>query len=127
MKIKYIFPILFLATACTKQPKLEGLNLEKWSADRGGCNGERTRNIEKLKSLKQEIKGVSSNDLDDYLGTPDVQQLADRSQKYYIYFLEKGVHCEDLKLHSDAQSMSVRFSAMGMATEVTFQRGVPSE
>jgi hypothetical protein len=127
MKIKYIFPILFLATACTKQPKLESLNLEKWSADRGGCNGERTRSIEKLKSLKQEIKGVSSNDLDDYLGTPDIQQLADRSQKYYIYFLEKGVHCEDLKLHSDARSMSVRFSAMGMATEVTFQRGVPSE
>ena len=116
MKIKYIFPILFLATACTKQPKLESLNLEKWSADRGGCNGERTRSIEKLKSLKQEIKGVSSNDLDDYLGTPDIQQLADRSQKYYIYFLEKGVHCEDLKLHSDARSMSVRFSAMGKTT-----------
>lgn len=125
MKIKYIFPILFLATACTKQPKLESLNLEKWSTDRGGCNGERTRSIEQLKSLKEEIKGVSSNDLDDYLGTPDIQQLADRSQKYYIYFLEKGAHCEDLKLRSNAQSMSVRFSAMGMATEVTFQRGVP--
>ena len=58
MKIKYILPILFLATACTKQPKLEGLDLEKWKADKGGCSGERTKNIDKLKSLKEEIKGV---------------------------------------------------------------------
>ena len=127
MKIKYLLPIFFLATACTKQPKLEGLDLEKWRADKGGCNGERTKSIEKLKSLKEEIKGTSSNDLDDYLGRPDVQQLADRNQEYYIYFLEKGTHCETLQKKSDAQSMAVRFSAMGMATEVTFQRGVPSQ
>jgi hypothetical protein len=127
MKIKYLLPIIFLATACTKQPKLEGLDLEKWSADKGGCSGERIKSIDKLKSLKEEIKGTSSNDLDDYLGRPDVQQLADRSQKYYIYFLEKGTHCETLQKKSDAQSMAVRFSAMGMATEVTFQRGVPAQ
>jgi hypothetical protein len=127
MKIKYFLPIIFLATACTKQPKLEGLDLEKWSTDKGGCSGERIKSIEKLKSLKEEIKGTSSNDLDDYLGRPDVQQLADRSQKYYIYFLEKGTHCETLQKKSDAQSMAVRFSAMGMATEVTFQRGVPAQ
>jgi hypothetical protein len=125
MKTKYILSIIFLATACTKQPKLEGLDLEKWRADKGGCSGERTKNIERLKSLKEEIKGTSSNDLDDYLGRPDVQQLADRNQEYYIYFLEKGVHCETLQKKSDAQSMAIRFSAMGMATEVTFQRGVP--
>lgn len=125
MKIKYILPIICLATACTKQPKLEGLDLEKWKADKGGCLGERTKNIDKLKSLKEEIKGVSSNDIDDYLGRPDVQQLADRNQEYYVYFLEKGKHCETLQEKSDAQSMVLRFSAMGMATEVTFQRGVP--
>ena len=125
MKIKYLFPILFLVTACTKQPKLESLELEKWRIDKGGCNGERTKKIDKLKSLKEEIKGTSSNDLDDYLGKPDVEQLADRNQKYYIYFLEKGIHCETLQKKSEAQSMAVRFSAMGMATEVTFQKGVP--
>ena len=116
-----------MATSCIKQPKLESLDLEKWSTDKGGCSGERTKNIDKLKSLKEEIKGTSSNDLDDYLGMPDVQQLADRNQKYYIYFLEKGTHCETLQQKSEAQSMAVRFSAMGMATEVTFQRGVPRQ
>ena len=127
MKAKYILPIIFLTTACIKQPKLDGLNLEEWSADKGGCKGVRTKSIEKLKSLKEEIKGTSSNDLDDYLGRPDVQQLADRNQEYYIYFLESGTHCETLQKKSDAQSMAVRFSAMGMATEVTFQKGVPTQ
>ena len=125
MKIRHILPLFLLATACTKQPKLAGLDLEKWRADKGGCLGERIQSIEKLKALKEEIKGVSSNDLDDYLGKPDVQQLADRNQEYYVYFLEKGVHCETLQKPSEARSMAVRFSAMGMATEVTFQTGVP--
>ncbi|MDZ7899974.1 MAG: hypothetical protein U5N85_18355 [Arcicella sp.] len=126
--IKYLVIFLvIISTSCTKQPKLEGLNLEKWRSDKGGCSGERTQAIEKLKSLKDEIKGVSSNDLDDYLGTPDVQQLADRNQEYYVYFLEKGIHCETLQKPSEARSMAVRFSAMGMATEVTFQKGVPNQ
>lgn len=124
---KYLTFLLFIGTACTKQPKLEGLNLEKWRSDKGGCSGERTQSIDKLKSLKEEIKGVSSNDLNDYLGKPDVQQLADRNQEYYIYFLEKGTHCETLQKPSEARSMTIRFSAMGMATEVTFQKGVPSQ
>lgn len=123
--IKYFTVISIFCFSCTKQPKLEGINLEKWRADKGGCLGERTQTIEQLKSLKEEIKGVSSNDLDDYLGKPDVQQLADRNQEYYVYFLEKGVHCETLQKPSEARSMAVRFSAMGMATEVTFQKGVP--
>ena len=129
--MKYIkYFIIFstiIGSSCTKQPKLEGLNLEKWRADKGGCSGERTQAIDKLKALKEEIKGVSSNDLDDYLGKPDVQQLADRNQKYYVYFLEKGVHCETLQKPSEGRSMAVRFSAMGMATEVTFQKGVPTQ
>lgn len=124
-RIAYSILLISIFSACTKQPKLEGLDLEKWRADKGGCTGERIQMIDKLKALKEEIKGVSSNDLDDYLGKPDVQQLADRNQEYYVYFLEKGVHCETLQKPSDARSMSVRFSAMGMATEVTFQTGVP--
>lgn len=123
----YIILLFVSCIACTKQPKLAGLDLEKWRADRGGCKGDRLKMVEKLKSLKDEIKGVSSNDIDDYLGKPDIQQLADRSQEYYIYFLEPGNHCDDIKKKSSAQMMAVRFSAMGMATEVNFQRGMPEE
>lgn len=123
----YILLLLITCASCTKQPKLEGIDLEKFRADYGGCKGDRTKMIEKLKSLKGEIKGVSSNDFDNYLGKPDIQQLSDRSQEYYIYFLEPGTHCEDKKKPSSSLIMAVRFSAMGVATEVNFQRGMPEE
>ena len=70
-------------------------------------------------------KGVSSNDLEDILGKPDIQQLADRNQEYYIYYLEKGPHCEKIKNPSSARTMAFRFSAMGLTTEITFQQGLP--
>ncbi|MFC0185070.1 hypothetical protein ACFFJX_22250 [Pseudarcicella hirudinis] len=96
--IQYLFlSLLFCISSCTKKPKLEGFDLEKWQADKGGCKGDRVQMIEQLKALKQELKGVSSNDMEDYLGKPDIQQLADRNQEYYVYFLDKGTHCEDIK------------------------------
>lgn len=126
--IKKLLVLLMALTglaSCTKQPKLDGIDLEKWREDRGGCSGQRASMKDQIKALKEELKGVSANDMDDYLGKPDIQQLADRNQKYYIYFLEKGVHCEDKTKKSDAESLGIRFSAMGMATEITFQKGTP--
>lgn len=117
--------LLISTLACTKQPNLAGLDLETWKSDRGGCQGKRLAMLEKVKSLKEEIRGVSANDMDDYLGKPDIQQLADRNQKYYIYFFEPGTHCQNKTQKSSALSMSIRFSAMGIATEVAFQHGTP--
>ena len=93
--------------------------------DRGGCNGDRLKQIAWLKSNKMTWKGVSSNDMEDILGKPDIQQLADRNQEYYIYFLEKGEQCEKMTNPSRAKSMALRFSAIGLATEITFQNGLP--
>jgi hypothetical protein len=61
--------------------------------------------------------------MEDILGKPDIQQLADRNQEYYIYFLEPGPHCNQKA--SQAKSIAFRFSAMGIATEITFQDGIP--
>jgi len=70
-------------------------------------------------------KGVSSNDVEDILGKPDIQQLADRNQEYYIYFLESGAQCAKITNPSQAKTMAFRFSAIGLATEITFQNGLP--
>jgi hypothetical protein len=117
--------LLLLFTACTKQPELTGLDLETFKQDRGGCKGTREKQIDWLKTHKMTWKGVSSNDLEDILGKPDIQQLADRNQEYYVYFLEGGPHCEAIKNPSKARTMAFRFSAMGLTTEITFQQGLP--
>ena len=117
--------VVFLFSACTNQPDLTGLDLEGFKMDRGGCKGSRVKQIDWLKTHKMTWKGVSSNDLEDILGKPDIQQLADRNQEYYVYFLEEGPHCEAIKNPSKARTMAFRFSAMGLTTEITFQQGLP--
>jgi hypothetical protein len=121
----FYFSIILLLASCTKKPDLKGLDVALFKNDRGACKGVRTQQIEWLKSNKMTWKGVSSNDVEDILGKPDIQQLADRNQEYYIYFLDKGEQCEKITNPSQAKSMAFRFSAIGLATEITFQNGLP--
>ncbi len=123
MKYLMIALSLFLFTACTHQPDLTGFDAEAFRQDRGGCEGQRIKQLGWLKTHKMELRGTTSNNMEDILGKPDIQQLADRNQEYYIYFLEPGPHCN--RKASQAKSIAFRFSAMGIATEVTFQPGVP--
>jgi hypothetical protein len=126
MRILTAFALLFLISAsCTNQPDLTGFDVESFKKDRGSCSGTREKQIDWLKTHKMTWKGVSSNDLEDILGKPDIQQLADRNQEYYVYFLEKGPHCDKITNPSQARTMAFRFSAMGLTTEITFQQGLP--
>jgi hypothetical protein len=117
--------LLLALTSCTHQPDLQDFDLERWRSDRGGCRGLRRAQIEQLKALRQELKGTTANNFAKLFGKPDVNQLADRNQEYYVYFLEAGPHCQDITKSSRARTVAVRFSALGLATEVTFQRGEP--
>ena len=126
MRIMTAFALLFLIfVSCTNQPDLTGFDVESFKKDRGSCGGTREKQIDWLKTHKMTWKGVSSNDLEDILGKPDIQQLADRNQEYYVYFLEKGPHCDKITKTSQALTMAFRFSAMGLTTEITFQQGLP--
>ena len=118
------FFILTLSVqSCTHKPELGNFDLAKWKGDRGGCKNERTTQIAEIKKLRQQLKGISSNDMLDMFGKPDIQRLTERNQEYFVYFLEKGTHCGTLRPVSDSKSMIVRFSAMKLATEITFQNG----
>ncbi|WP_395768248.1 hypothetical protein [Aquirufa sp.] len=123
--MKYLVIILsfFLFANCTHQPDLKGFDAEAFKQDRGGCSSQRIKQVAWLKANKMELRGTTSNNMEDILGKPDIQQLADRNQEYYIYFLEPGPHCDQKA--SQAKSIAFRFSAMGIATEVTFQAGIP--
>jgi hypothetical protein len=59
------------------------------------------------------------------LGKPDRQLLAERNQEYYLYFLEEGTHCIKESNESLAKSVAIRFNAVGLASEITFQEGQP--
>ena len=59
------------------------------------------------------------------LGKPDIHQLAGRNQKYYVYFLEKGPQCDDITQKLSALKMILRFNAVGLLSEITYQNDLP--
>jgi hypothetical protein len=111
-----------------KVSKIEAsFNLEAWRSDRGGCKGTRQAMMGTFKSNKELIKGLTINEITDLFGKPDQQVLTSRQQKYYIYFFESGNHCTDIRNDTNAQSIAIRFSALGVVTELLFQSGRPSQ
>jgi hypothetical protein len=106
---------------CTKNPQINGVDWDAWRADRGGCSGHRTAKIDTFLVQKNQLKGVTANYIGELLGRPDQEKLDERNQKYYTYFLESGSHCGN---HASATPMriNIRFSAIGLATEVIFER-----
>ncbi|WP_420149328.1 hypothetical protein [Spirosoma sp.] len=126
MKFLYLSLTAIILAGCSSAPDTFGkLNVKKWRSDRGGCNGIRATLVTDFKAEVQNLKGQSANALTDILGRPDINQIADRNQKFYIYFLEKGPQCDQPGAKSNSQSVAIRMSAIGLATEITFQNGIP--
>jgi hypothetical protein len=112
----------YITSACTSPPDRFGdLDLVKWRGDRGACKGERTALIGELKKAQTQLLGEQINDVTALFGRPDIHQLAGRDQKYYVYFLEKGTHCQDIKSKSAAQKVLFHFNSVGLLSEVIFQ------
>ncbi len=125
---RFLLVVLFTGSllSCDSAPDQFGqLNLKEWRGDRGGCNGVRATLLPAFKAEVQNLKGKRTNTIGDLLGRPDINQIADRNQKFYIYFLEKGSHCDQPGVKSESRSVAIRMSAMGIATEITFQNGLP--
>ncbi|QJD77913.1 hypothetical protein [Spirosoma rhododendri] len=112
--------------SCEPPPDQFGrLDLKKWRSDRGGCNGIRAAILPDFRAEIQNLKGKRSDTIGDLLGRPDINEIADRNQKFYIYFLEKGPQCDKPGAKSTSRSVAIRMSAIGLATEITFQNGLP--
>jgi len=115
--------IFLTLSACNQKSKkiskLQDFDSELWIQDKNGCKGDRLGLKNKILSLKYNMRGLKTSDIESYLGSPDAQELYDRSQRYYIYFLEPGPKCNAAT--SNPQALFVRFSAVGIANEFTIK------
>ncbi|MDZ7604152.1 MAG: hypothetical protein U5K79_00870 [Cyclobacteriaceae bacterium] len=102
-----------------KSGKLQNFDSELWIADKNGCAGTRVASMENLLAAKHLMRGLQTNEIVELLGKPDAEELYDRSQKYYIYFMEPGPKCETPK--EKPRALYVRFSAVGLANEFVIQ------
>jgi hypothetical protein len=120
--------ILFAFSSCnSKRPDFKNFDFDQWKSDRKGCKNLRITQKNALNALRQDIKGVSQNDIAETFGRPDAQILDERNKKIYIYYLETGEQClsEKIVKPSNAETVALYFNAVGLVIEMTFQKGNP--
>ncbi len=126
MKILLIAFLGLVMLGCYPAPDTFGkLDTKAWRGDRRGCNGVRAKLVGGFRAEIEQFKGQSANNIGGILGGPDINQIADRNQKYYVYYLQPGPQCNDTKAQPSAPTVALRMSAMGVVTEITFQNGLP--
>jgi len=122
MKQYIIVGLVVIIAACSSQPdKLGRLDLKKWRGDRGACNSVRTGLANDFKAEQKQLMGKFIDEVGTLLGRPDIHQLGERNIKFYVYFLEKGTQCDDIKTNSKAKKVILKFNAVGLLSEITYQ------
>ncbi|AFK03220.1 hypothetical protein Emtol_2081 [Emticicia oligotrophica DSM 17448] len=110
-----------------KEANFGKFDLQSFKTDRGGCEGKREKLVEDLKTQKNNILGLTENQVVDNLGRYDFQILSRRNEKVFVYYLEKGPQCEMIQNPTQARSMILYFNAASLVKEVSFQYGSPVE
>lgn len=109
--------ITFFAFSCTKTIDIAGFNEEAWMHDKNGCEGIRSSMLDQLLEIREQLKALDTNEIIAVLGRPDKTRLGERNQKYFIYHISPGEHCEG-SLTENNNTLSIRFNAVGLAYEV---------
>lgn len=122
MKITRIIPfaIFLISIACTEVLELENIDLKKWKEDKNACNEYRIEVVEDLLSQKDKLRGLSQNEVINLLGTADKHQLYERSQKFFIYYLEPNENCKQYS-GGYIKALYIRFNSLDQAVDFNIQ------
>lgn len=112
--------LVFMAmSSCTKKVDVGDFDTEAWQADSQGCTGERATMTEAIMKLKPQLLELYQKSVIEVLGQPEEQELYERSQTYYIYYIDPAGDCENSQ--ENPRKLMVRFTALGIANEVNIR------
>ncbi len=109
-----------LLVSCQTTVDIENFDEAAFRADPNGCLGARADMKESLFTADQYLKGLTQEEIWATLGKPDRQELATRSQKYYVYYVDPAPQCTGDSTNLPL-TLFVRFSAMNRASEVKYE------
>lgn len=118
MAIGLLFIVIQLVS-CSGKVELENIDLENWKNDRNGCLGLRLNDLEEFREIKNDLLGKDNQALIKTFGRPDKVELADRSQTFFIYFLEPGPDCQNVEKKEDPLKAIFRLNAYSRVSEAT--------
>ena len=124
MEYKVALLLLVLSTmmlGCQSSIDIEDFDEEAFQSDPNGCKGVRAAMKESLFAADAQFKSLTQEEIYTTLGKPDRQELATRSQKYFVYYVDPAPNCESDSLASLPMTLYVRFSATNRASEVKYE------
>src|SRR5690606_34687259 len=110
---------LSLTFACSSKRDTGNMNMENWKSDRYGCKGLRIQDLEELERLKHSYLGVDNQALIKTFGRPDRVELVDKSQTFFLYFLEPSGNCDGVEIEKEPLRVLFRLNAISKVSEVT--------
>ncbi|MFY0594522.1 hypothetical protein [Roseivirga sp.] len=111
--------VLLCVISCAKKDTLGDFDTEKWQEDINGCAGDRSEMIDDLILVKKNLLGLYQKSIIKLLGQPEEQELSNRSQTYYSYYIDGAASCE--KGTENPRILEIRFTSLGIANEVNIK------
>ncbi|MCE7994311.1 MAG: hypothetical protein HEP71_20160 [Roseivirga sp.] len=106
-------------SSCTKKVDVGDFDTEAWKADSNGCTGVRANMTKAIMKLKPKLLELYQKSVIEVLGQPEEQELYERSQTYYLYYIDPAGDCENSQ--ENPRKLMVRFTALGIANEVNIR------
>src|SRR5690349_13587664 len=109
--LSFCFFLLTLLSACTGKPDFN-FDSTTWKADLNGCAGQRIKLQPQVEEMRLQLVGLKEHNIRPLFGKPDAEELMERSQKIYLYFLTPGPKCKS-EAKGKTTALTVRFDALG--------------
>jgi hypothetical protein len=119
IKISFLFLTLIFTVGCTKKIDVGDFDSEKWIADRQGCNGDRIEMIDDVIKIRENLLGLYQKSILKVLGKPEGEELYERSQTYWWYYLDPSGECDNSI--DNPRKLTIRYTALGIANQVDIQ------
>ena len=120
MNQSFLILLFSFLLSCHSAVDIGSFDEAAFRADPNGCSGVRAKMKESLFAADQHLKGLTQEEIWATLGKPDRQELATRSQKYYVYYVDPAPECSDDSTQLPL-TLFVRFSAMNRASEIKYE------
>ena len=115
-----LFGVLTFLSSCNRKTEIAGFNSQAWKADAGSCKNVRNGMLAEFEKAKPELFGLAEKEVKAILGRPDGEELFERNQRYFYYYIESGSHCQTKGKMSGANHIKIRFSALSKVNEITY-------
>lgn len=119
VRVIALLAVLACLSNCTKKIDVGDFDIDTWKADSRGCKGQRAEMTQQVMELKPKLLELYQKSVIEVLGKPEEQELYERSQTFYIYYLDPAGDCENSR--ANPRKLMVRFTALGIANEVNIR------